>query len=151
MKHIWIRFAAVPALAAGLMFAQNSGTTTPQQPANHQQRYAHHLDMMATALDLTAAQKEQAKSLLDSARQSAQPIRQQLKQSRAAMVAAIRAGDDAQIQQIANNQGVLEGQLNAIRGSSFAKVYALLNPQQKAKADQMYQNMKGMFQHRHGA
>jgi Spy/CpxP family protein refolding chaperone len=150
MKHTWMRLAAMPAIAAGLLLAQNSATTAPQQPAGPQARSAHHFDMLATALDLTAAQKQQAQAILSAARQSAQPVMQQLKQSRQSLIAAVKAGDNAQIDEIATSQGVLEGQITAIHGKAFAQVYALLSPQQKAKADQMYQNMQSMFAHRFG-
>ena len=150
MKQTWIRLAAVPAMAAGLLLAQTPGTSGPQAPTNHP-RFANRMEMMATVLDLTVAQKEQAQAILASAQQSAQPVRQQLRQSRGSLVAAIQAGNDDQIQQLAANQGVLQGQLTAIRGTAFAKIYALLTPQQKVKADQIYQNMKSMFARRFGA
>ena len=150
MRRTWTRLAAVPAMAAGLLLAQDSGTGAPQQPAGQYPRFARHLNMMATALDLTAAQKEQVQTIVADARQSAQPIRQQLQQSRQSLVSAVKAGDNAQIEQIAASQGVLQGQLTAIRGKAFAQIYALLTPQQKAKADQIYQNLRGMFAQRFG-
>jgi Spy/CpxP family protein refolding chaperone len=150
MKRNWIRLAAVPAMAAGLLLAQDPATGASQQPANQYPRFARLLNMIATALDLTAAQKEQAQSILADTRQSAQPIRQQLQQSRQSLVAAIKAGDNTQIDQIAANQGILQGQLTAIRGKAFAQIYALLTPQQKTKADQMYQNLRGMLAQRFG-
>jgi len=151
MKQTWIRLAAVPAMAAGLLPAQNAGTSGPQPPAYPHHRFANRMEMMADVLDLTAAQREQAQSILASTQQSTQAIRQQLRQSHEALVAAIEAGNDDQIQQLAANQGVLQGQLTAIRGTAFAKIYALLTPEQKVKADQIYQNMKSMFARRFGA
>lgn len=130
--------------------AQNAGVSAPQAPGGPQQRFQNHLNMMATALDLTAAQKEQVQSILSAARQSAQPIRQQLRQSHQSLVSAIKTGDNNQIDQVAANQGVLQGQMTAINGKAFAQVYALLTPQQKAKADQLHENMMGMFPHRLG-
>ncbi len=137
-------------MVAGLLLAQDPGTGASQQPANQYPRFARHLNMIATALDLTAAQKEQAHNILADARQSAQPIRQQWQQSHQSMVAAVKAGDSVQIDQIAANMGVLQGQLTAIGAKAFAQIYALLTPQQKAKADQIYQNLRGMSAQRFG-
>ena len=152
MKRHLMRFSAVAALAAGIALAQ-----TPTQPAQPRQpgrarmaarRGGFMLGRMVRALGLTDAQKEQAKSIFQAARQSAQPTREQMKQNRQAMAAAVKANDTAQIQSLANQQGVLAGQLAANRAEAMAKFYANLTPDQKAKADQMQQRMQNRMQQR---
>ena len=85
MKKNWIKIAAAGVLAAGLVFAQ----TTPanpqaktQPPAQTHKRFARRGMMrhrMMQQLNLTEAQQQQAKAIFQQARQSAQPVVQELK------------------------------------------------------------------------
>jgi Spy/CpxP family protein refolding chaperone len=118
MKLTIARFAAVAALAAGMAFAQ-----TPAAP-------------------LTPAQKEQARAIRQQARQTAEPLEQQLKTKREALAAAVKANDVAQIHSLAAQCGQLQGQLLGIRSEARAKVYSTLTPEQKAKADRVRQRLE---------
>ena len=155
MKHSFTRYLAAAVLTAGATFAQSA----PAQPANPAQpghpafraMRARRLARMAQFLSLTNAQKEQAKAAFQQARQQAQPIRTQLQQNRQALADAVKAGkSDTEIQSLANTTGTLMGQLVAIRTGAFAKVYATLTPDQKAKADQWREQMRNRFQQRSG-
>jgi len=105
-----------------------------QQPPAHRR---HGGARLANYLNLTDAQREQAKATMQAMRQSAQPIRQQLKQVRQQMFQAIQANDTAAIQQLSAQEGSLKGQVLALRNQAFAKLYASLTPEQRAKADQL--------------
>ncbi|MFN7997938.1 MAG: Spy/CpxP family protein refolding chaperone [Bryobacteraceae bacterium] len=150
MKSKWLRLMAVPAMAGGLMLT--AVAQTPDQPAapaqQHAQRWQKRQAMIAGYLNLTPAQQEAAKAEMQSARESAQPVWQQLKQVRQQMLQAIRANDANTIQQLATQEGVLKGQLTAIRNQTMAKLYAGLTPEQKAKADQLPAHFRQM-RHRH--
>jgi Spy/CpxP family protein refolding chaperone len=117
---VWM---AVAALGTASLFAQ-----TPP-PARHH----HQHDLFAAALNLTDAQKTQMKSIFQGARQSAQPIRQQLQQTRQSLQAAIKAGNSNQIQQLAATEGTEIGQLAAIRASARAQMFKMLTPEQQQK------------------
>lgn len=148
MKHL-VKFATVAAMAAGMALAQ--APTAPAQPNNSQARVGMRKAIrqrMMQALNLTDAQKQQAKSIFQQARQSAQPLRAQLKQNRAALTAAVKADDVAQIHTLSAQRGTLEGQLLGIRSEAQAKFYSSLTPEQKAKADQMREQIKARFQER---
>ena len=153
MKSTFVRFAGVAALASGMLMAQNPAPPAEgQPPAQHRQwnRGQSHrgqgFERMAQKLNLTDTQKEQARSIMDSARTSAKPIAQQLRQERTALHDAVKAGKtDADIDQLSSQLGNLEGQLTAIRTKAFAKVYALLTPEQRTQADQMHQQRRNMF------
>ena len=138
MKRILIGIAAVGAAAAGLAVAQ--ATTAPQAGAV-QAKEVHALvrKRVLKALNLTDAQKQQAKTILQSARQPAQPLAQQLKQDRAALTAAVEAGDSARIQQLSTEMGSLRGNVLGVRSLAMAKFYALLTPDQKTKAEELRQ------------
>jgi len=97
---------------------------------------------------LTDAQKAQAKTVFQEARQSAQPIRQQLMETRKSLRAAIQSGDTNQIQQLSATEGSQMGQLMAIRSTAFSKVYQTLTPEQKQKLTELQQERR---QHRRQA
>jgi Spy/CpxP family protein refolding chaperone len=126
-------WTAVAALgAAGVLAAE---TSQARQQWHGQGRFGHFM----SELNLTDAQKTQAKSIFQGARQSAEPVRQQLIETRKSLRAAIKANDTAQIQQLSAAEGKEIGELTAIRGSAFAKVYQTLTPEQKQKADALEQ------------
>jgi Spy/CpxP family protein refolding chaperone len=104
---------------------------------------------IAQALNLTDAQKQQAQAIIQQTRQTVQPLRQQSKQNRQALMAAIQAGKgDVEIHQLALTQGNLAGQLAAARLEALAKFYSTLTPEQRAKADLMGQKLRQMIRQR---
>jgi Spy/CpxP family protein refolding chaperone len=138
MKKILIGIAAIGVLAAGFAIAQT--TATPQaRAAKGKGVRALVRKRMLKALNLTDTQTQQAKTILQSARQTAQPLAQQLKQDRAALTAAIEAGDSAKIQQLSTDMGSLRGNVLAVRSQALSKFYALLTPDQKTKAEEFRQ------------
>jgi Spy/CpxP family protein refolding chaperone len=145
MKRNLTIFGAVAAIAAGMLFAQTQ--TTPQHRGPD--RAAAHQRMMQ-ALNLTDAQKAQAKTIFDEAKQKAQPIRTQLQQNRQALNAAAKAGNSASIQQLANDEGKLLGQMIAIRTEAKAKFYSTLTPEQRTQYDQAQQKRHERMQQRFG-
>ncbi len=153
MRFQWFKFVAVPALAAGMAFSQTS--PAPENPGARMahRQFGHKRAMwagrMAHFLGLTDAQKEQAKSIMREAAQSAKPLRDQLRQERQQLRAAAKANDTQQIQALSTTQGQIFGQLAAIRTTAFAKVYnTVLTPEQRTKADQLPQHMRQMRHNR---
>ncbi len=98
---------------------------------------------MAAALNLTDAQKTEMKSIFMEARQSSQPVRQQLKQTRQALAAAVKADDSAQIQQLSATEGSQMGQLAAIHATARAKMFKILTPEQQQKLSTLQASMRG--------
>jgi Spy/CpxP family protein refolding chaperone len=127
MKRYLVIFTALGAMAAGMALAQTSAPS----PAAPKARLTKNL---IQALDLSAAQKQQGKTILQNTRQQTQPLAQQLKADRQSLSAAVQSGDSAQIQQLSTAMGTLHGQVLAIRSAGKAQFYALLTPDQKAKA-----------------
>lgn len=149
--------ALAAAVATGMLLAQTQAPTPAPGPGKHgpragwQQGRQQHTERMATFLNLTPDQREKTKAIMTESKQSAEPILAQLKQGHEALAAAVKANKgDADIDRLANSQGVLMGQLTAIRTKAFAKVYSLLTPEQRQKADQMHERFQGMFEHRMG-
>ncbi|HLJ50619.1 MAG TPA: Spy/CpxP family protein refolding chaperone [Bryobacteraceae bacterium] len=141
MKNLF-KIAGASVLAAGMLFAQ-SVTDQTAPPANGAQPQHRHVrarmgQRMAKYLNLTPDQQANAKQVYAQARQESQPVRQQLKQDRQQMRAAVKAGDTAQINSLATAEGPLLAKLAAIRSTAFSKIYSTLTPDQKAKADNMH-------------
>ena len=97
-------------------------------------------------LNLTDAQKAQAKEITQQAKTAAQPLRQQLQQNRQSLAAAVQSNDTAQIQSLAAAQGALRGQVLAIRSGAQAKFFAILTPDQKTLFGQMQDKIKQLRQ-----
>jgi len=148
MKHWFTRMTAAAALAAGMLFAQTQGTQPGMKPHRGAMARGGMIEHLANYLSLTPDQKAQAKTIFQEARQSSQSIREQLKQNRQALADAVKtAKGDAAIDSLAATQGTLNGQLVAIHTKAMAKMYSLLTPEQRQKADQL----KNLFQQRfHG-
>jgi Spy/CpxP family protein refolding chaperone len=98
---------------------------------------------MARALNLTDAQKQQIKTIVQAQRPTMSPIRRQLAQNRASMLTAAASGafNQATVQSLANQRALLIAQLVVPRAYIQSQIYnQVLTPEQKAKADQMRQN-----------
>jgi Spy/CpxP family protein refolding chaperone len=140
MKHSFLKVAAVAALATGMVFGQN----TP--PAGQHGGHGGMMGRLSADLNLTDTQKQQAQSIFSAARQAGQPVQDQLRQSRQALAAAVKAGaSDAEIDKLASNLGPLMAQSTAIHTKAFAKFYSILTQEQKDKlGDRFNQMMSGM-------
>jgi len=145
MKKTVTILAATTALAAGMVFAQAPAATPthPQAP-----RAAAMRQRVIQALNLSDAQKQQAKAIFQQTRQQTQSVRDQLKQNREAMSAAVKANDTAKIQQLSQAQGPLLAQMVAARAQARAQLYNLLTPDQRAKADRIAARVKARMQQR---
>jgi Spy/CpxP family protein refolding chaperone len=130
MKRFLVTLTVLGAMAATVAIAQP--TPAAQAPAR-----AHSRREMIQALDLTPAQKQQAKSIFQNTRQQVQPLIQQLTQDRQSLKAAIQSNDTAQIQQLSTAMGTRRGQVIGIRSAARAQFFALLTADKKAKASQL--------------
>ena len=139
MKKTVTILAATTALAAGMVFAQ-APAATPAHPLAP--RAAAMRQRVIQALNLSDAQKLQAKAIFQQTRQQTQSVRDQLKQNREAMSAAVKANDTAKIQQLSQAQGPLLAQMVAARAQARAQLYNLLTPEQRAKADRIAARMQ---------
>jgi Spy/CpxP family protein refolding chaperone len=134
------KLLAICALAAGMAFAQTTTTTTT--PAAGTGLKAKVQKRLIQALDLSDAQKQQAKAILQATRQQAQPLAEKLKEGRQALSAAVEAGDTARIPDLAAAVGNLQGKVLAIRAQGRAQLFALLTPNQKTKAVEFMQKVQ---------
>ena len=138
MKTFRNNFAAWTAIAVlGTSLGATSLFAAETSPAGGHRHGRH--GAFLSSLNLTPAQQAQEKSIFQEARQSAQPLRQQVRQTRQSLRAAVQANDTAQIQQLATAQGSELGQLMAIRSTAMAKVHQILTPEQQQKLNELQQ------------
>jgi len=134
-------WTAIAALGSASLFAAETSAAGGPRPGRHGA-------FLTNYLSLTAEQQAQAKSIFEAARQSAQPVRQQLRETRQSLRGAVQANNTSQIQQLATVEGGEIGQLAAIRGTAMAKVYQTLTPDQQQKLAALHQARKAARQAR---
>lgn len=138
MNRIRLVLLAGTALAAAGMLNAQAMPSRFGAGGGDAPRFGRMQQFLAVYLDLTEAQQAQAKEIFAAARASAAPLVAQLRSGREEMAAAVRANQpDAELDRIASRQGVLLGQLTAIRAKARAKLYALLTPAQQEKAEKL--------------
>lgn len=143
-------------MAAGMALAQTPAQTPQQPPAGHMtQRRGEMMEKrqqwqerMAQELNLTDTQKQEAKAIFAKAREEAKPVRDEMRANREALRAAIKADDTARIRTLSAKQGTLMAKLTEIRSDAHAKFYAKLTPEQRAKEEQLHQQMKQRWEQR---
>ncbi len=102
--------------------------------------------MIGHALNLTDAQKEQIKTIKTAAFKNNQALMTQLKAARETERAAIKAGNsDAELAQLAQSYAPLHTERHATRLQTEAKIYKVLTPEQRAKADEIRGKMRERF------
>jgi Spy/CpxP family protein refolding chaperone len=86
-------------------------------------------------LGLTAAQQNTIHTVLADAQVQTKGMRDQERQLREQLTAAIKAGDENKIDSVTADLSRLQGQTMAIQSKAEAKVYGSLTADQKAKVD----------------
>jgi Spy/CpxP family protein refolding chaperone len=140
-----MQFALIGALAAGMAFAQApspSGNPPAGAHGTARNMIRQHLDNVAQKLNLNDSQRKEFHGIFRQARESAVPVRQELRENRQALASAVKADQTADIQRLATARGKLMGQVTAIYSEAQAKFYQTLTPGQRAKADQMHQEFR---------
>ena len=106
------------------------------------------VDHLALALNLTEAQKAQTKTLIEAAQATVSPLQQKMGEVRKQLELATANGqfDEAQVRALATQQAQLMAETIVEHERIKSKIYNLLTPEQRAKADEM---LKRHSEHRH--
>jgi len=132
-----------------MMFAQTGSAPATNPSAARGQGFHRHplLARLAEKLNLSDAQRQQAKSIFQDMHEQAKPIRTQLQQGRLALMNAAVAGKSAdELNQLAQAQSAQVAQLAVLRAQAMGKFYAILTPAQQ----QQFQTMQGKWAARAG-
>ena len=118
-----------------------------QGPGMHGKGEGSHADMlehMSRELNLTDAQKQQVKAVMDSVVPTAEGLHAKLEDIHKQIGAATANGafDEAQVRSLANQQAQLEADLMVEHLRAMSKVYSILTPEQRTKAEAMHKHME---------
>jgi hypothetical protein len=102
-------------------------------------------ELLFEKLKLNKEQKEEGATILAAAREKAGPVRDQLNKGRQIIVGLIMQKHDDDVKKLMGDYAIVAAQMTAIETDAFAKLYALLKPNQQAKAPQAFELMAGMF------
>ncbi len=149
-KRILAGLAGVAVLSTGLVFAQGAprrahgmgGAMGPMMmgPGFGGGRM---LGRLAEFLDLTEAQKTQAKQIFDTARTQAQPDMKALRDARQKIADVVRSGAapaqvETQVQTIVQANTAAVQRLVVLHARSTAEFLNLLTPEQRDKAEKLH-------------
>ncbi len=105
------------------------------------------VDHIGSRLDLTADQKAQVNTIIAAEHTNVEPLFVQLAANWQQMRAATTGGqfDEEQVRALATSQAQTITELIVVKERVKAKVYAVLTPEQRTKADQMHEQMESRF------
>jgi hypothetical protein len=103
-------------------------------------------EVLFEKLKLNKEQKEGAQTILSAAMEKAGPSRDTLNKGRTVIANALlgKASED-DIKKLMGEYATVSAAMTGIEAEAFAKIYALLKPNQQAKAPQAFELMAGMF------
>lgn len=116
-------------------------------------RGGHHrggFGRIAEKLNLTDAQKEQVKNIMEASRAKVQPLKESMKANRQKMDAATANGqfDEAAVAAIAQEQATIGAQLIVEKERAKSQMFQILTADQKAQFQQFEAQMKNRFENR---
>lgn len=148
MKKRIVVIAGIAVLVIGATIfavAQGPGMQEMKRMHGHGQGPGHGdmLEHMARELNLTDAQKQQVKTIMESAKSSADGIHAKLEEVHKQLDAATANGqfDEAQVRTLANQQAQLEADMLVEHLRAKSKVFGILTAEQRVKAEEMHKRM----------
>ncbi len=132
--------AASLVLASGAAFSQTPSAEAPAEQQRHGKR--HHkggAGRMAAALNLTDAQKEQAKTIREKYKASHTEVRTQMRDLRTRAEAAKQANNTAELDKIKQEREAVFAKAKVSWDAERAEIRSILTPEQQVKFDEMAQ------------
>jgi Spy/CpxP family protein refolding chaperone len=122
-----------------------------QGPGMHGKGEGHGdmLEHMSRELNLTDAQKQQVKGIMDTVMPVAEGLHAKLEDIHKQIGAATANGqfDETQVRGLASQQAQLEADLMVEHLRAMSKVYSILTPEQRTKAEAMHKHMESHERH----
>ena len=111
-----------------------------------QMRRLSKTEMLFEKLKLNKEQKEEAATIVSAAMEKAVPTSDLLNKGRVMIANAITGkGSEDEIKKLLGEYASISATMTSIEAEAFGKLYALLKPNQQAKAPQAFELMAGMF------
>lgn len=142
-KRNVVGLVAVLALTAGVIFAQG-----PAAGRKGRMGKGSMGGRMANYLELTDTQKQQMKDIREQARTQAQPFTQQIQAARAEVEKMVKAGEAPEAvakraEELAAANANAVQKLAGIRAWTAAKMFSVLTPEQREKAQKLRDSFGG--------
>ncbi|HWR51133.1 MAG TPA: Spy/CpxP family protein refolding chaperone [Bryobacteraceae bacterium] len=142
-KRNVVGLAAVLALTTSMVFAQ-----VPADGRKGRMGKGHMAGRMANHLGLTDTQKQQIKDIREQARTQAEPFTQQIQTARAEVEKLVKAGEapeavSRRAEELAAANANAVQKLAGIRAWTAAKMFSILTPEQREKAQAMRDSFGG--------
>ncbi len=102
-------------------------------------------ELLLDKLKLSKDQKEEAAKILSAAREKATPVGALINKGRQIIVVAMVEKREDDVKKLMGEYAIVSAQMTGIETDAFAKIFALLKPNQQAKAPQAFEMMAGMF------
>lgn len=103
-------------------------------------------EQFADKLKLNKEQREETATILAAARERSGAVRAELDDRRAKIAGAFIDGKSPEeVSKITADYAAVVAQMTKIEADAFARIYALLKPNQQSKAEQAFEIMAGMF------
>jgi Spy/CpxP family protein refolding chaperone len=101
------------------------------------------LDLMNNLLKLEKDQKKEVRAIMDEGSKEAAPLREQMAKARLRIAESVKSGGGQD--EAVKNYAELESRMAAIELKAFARIYKLLDADQKQRTQRVYQMMNGVF------
>ena len=148
MRNRIFGFAGIAVLVASLaILALGHGF---QQPGGHGKGgHAQMLEHISRALSLTDAQKQQVKGIMESVEATASGIHAKLGEVHKQLGAATANGqfDETLVRTLANQEAQLEADMKVEHFRAMSKVFSILTPEQRAKAEELHKHVRSHKRH----
>ena len=126
------RMTAIAAMLAATVLAQRPfGVMTGSTPPDPATIVANRVARLTKLLTLNSSQATQATTIFTNSLSLVTPIETSLRAGRQSLQTAVKANDEATIESVSTNIGVLTGQILAIQNKADAAFYAILNTTQQ--------------------
>jgi protein CpxP len=112
-------------------------------------RHADMLEHMSQALNLTDAQKQQVKAIMDETEAAAEANHTKIEEIHKQLHAATANGqfDETQVRALANQKAQLDADMMVEHFRAMSKVFAILTPEQRTKAEELHKQMERGARH----
>jgi len=148
MRNRIFGFAGIAVLVVSLaILALGHGF---QGPGGHGKGgHAEMLEHISKALSLTDTQKQQVRGIMESVEATAGGIHAKLEEVHKQLGAATANGqfDENQVRTLANQEAQLEADMKVEHFRAMSKIFAVLTPDQRVKAEEMHKQMGSPERH----
>ena len=135
MMRKWKTWACGGALASAVLLSMTAWSMGPQHGGggDPSRMIAH----MSNKLDLSSEQKTEVEALVATAKEAGEADRARMQELRTQMFAMKSDFDPGKAQTVADEIGQLTGRMVYQASETFAKVYQVLDAEQRTKLDEM--------------